>query len=93
MELVCEVYGDSLEPVWTHKNTVLHNSAKHTIVVTGVEVTSKKVESRLSVTHVTEEDLGAYTCSVAGNSTTVTVYSIFEGTRIMYMYKVTQTTV
>ena len=86
IKLVCVVYGQSLEPVWSHGNTVLQKNRKHTITVTNGEFMNSNssthtemVESCLRITHVTEEDLGEYTCSVPGNSSTVVVYAVFEG--------------
>ena len=83
VELVCEVYGyprDSSGPVWIHGSDTVTDDCWHTInvasasLLSGSSVSStNRVESRLTISNVPEEDTGEYTCSVQGNSSTVTL--------------------
>ena len=78
--LECEVYGyphDSSPPVWTHGSDKLHNG-RYTTTVTNAGLlsgnsisTTERVVSQLTITNVTVNDSGDYTCSWQGNSTTV----------------------
>ena len=82
-ELVCAVYGyprDSSGPVWTHGSDTVQDDDRISINVTNAGLLSggsvsstNSVESRLTISNVTEEDSGEYTCSVQGNSSTVTL--------------------
>ena len=83
VELVCEVYGyprDSSSPVWTHGSDPVQDGDRISINVTSASLLSgssvsstNRVESHLTISNVTEEDTGEYTCSVQGNSSTVTL--------------------
>ena len=83
VELVCEVYGyprDSSSPVWTHGSDPVQDDDRISITVTSASLLSgssvsstNRVESRLTISNVIEEDSGEYTCSVQGNSSTVTL--------------------
>ena len=80
--LECEVYGyprDSSPPVWTHGSDELHNG-RYTTTVTNAGLLSgnsisitERVVSQLTITNVTANDSGDYTCSWQGNTTTVTL--------------------
>ena len=80
--LECEVYGyprDSSPPVWTHGSDELHNG-RYTTTVTNAGLlsgnsisTTERVVSRLTITNVTANDSGDYTCSWQENTTTVTL--------------------
>ena len=80
--LKCEVYGyprDTSPPVWTHGSDELHNG-RYTTTVTNAGLlsgnsisTTERVVSQLTITNVTANDSGDYTCSWQGNSTTVTL--------------------
>ena len=77
--LECEVYGypcDSYPPVWSHGSDELHNGTKVTNagLLSGNSIsTTERVVSQLTITNVTANDSGHYTCSWQGNSTTVTL--------------------
>ena len=85
--LKCEVYGyprDSSPPVWTHGSDKLHNG-RYTTTVTNAGLlsdssisTTERVVSQLTITNVTVNDSGDYTCSWQGNSTTVTLRIVGE---------------
>ena len=78
--LKCEVYGyprDSSPPVWTHGSDELHNG-RYTTTVTNAGLlsdnsisTTERVVSQLTITNVTVNDSGDYTCSWQESSTTV----------------------
>ena len=80
--LECEVYGylcDSSSPVWTHESVELHNG-RYTTTLTNAGLlsgnsisTTERVVSQLTITNVTVNDSGDYTCSWQGNTTTVTL--------------------
>ena len=80
--LECEVYGyprNSSPPVWTHGSDELHNG-RYTTTLTNTGLlsgnsisTTERVVSQLTITNVTANDSGDYTCSWQGNSTTVTL--------------------
>ena len=84
--LSCEVYGylhDSSPPVWTSSERTSDdlNSGRFTTTLTNARLLSgnsvsstERVVSQLTIVNVTGDDSGTYyTCSVEGNSTTVTV--------------------
>ena len=83
VELVCEVYGyphDSSSPVWTHGSDPVQDGDRISITVTSASLLSgssvsstNRVVSRLTISNVTEEDSGPYTCSVQGNNSTITL--------------------
>ena len=85
--LSCEIYGyprDSSPPVWTSTSDELQ-SGRFTTAVTDVGPlngssisTTERVVSQLTINNVTEGDSGEYTCSVQGNSTTVTLALVVE---------------
>ena len=78
--LKCEVYGYprySSPPVWTHGSDELHNG-RYTTTVTNAGLlsgnsisTTERVVSQLTITNVTVNDSGDYTCFWQGNTTTV----------------------
>ena len=80
--LECGVYGyprDSSPPVWTHGSDELYNG-RYTTTVTNAGLlsgnsisTTERVVSQLTITNVTANDSGDYTCSWQGNSTTTTL--------------------
>ena len=82
-ELVCAVYGylrDSSSPVWTHGSDPVLDGDRISITVTSASLLSgssisstNRVESHLTISNVTEEDTGEYTCSVQGNSSSITL--------------------
>ena len=92
--LKCEVYGyphDSSPPVWTHGSDELHNGRYNTTVtnaglLSGNSIsTTERVVSQLTITNVTVNDSGDYTCSWQGNSTTVTLrIAIITSESIVY---------
>ena len=95
--LKCEVYGyprNSSPPVWTHGSDELHNG-RYTTTVTNAGLlsgnsisTTERVVSQLTITNVTVNDSGDYTCSWQGNSTTVTLrIAIIIGESIVYKCK------
>ena len=85
--LVCEVYGylrNSIQPQWTFMDDILPNN---TIIIflnnnnmglfyesSGLDSTTGRLESYLAIITVSEENFGDYTCSVEGNSSSVTLY-------------------
>ena len=92
-ELVCAVYGyprDSSSPVWTNGSDPVQDGDRISITVASASLLSgssvsstNRVESRLTISNVTEEDSGEYTCSVQGNSSTVTL-TVESGKFISY---------
>ena len=87
VELVCEVYGyprDSFGPVWTHGSDPVQDGDRISITVASASLLSgssvsstNRVESRLTISNVTEEDSGEYTCSVQGNSSFITLSQFY----------------
>ena len=87
--LSCKIYGyprDSSLPVWTSTSDELQ-CGRFTTTVTDVRPlngssisTTERVVSQLTIRNVTEGDSGEYTCSVQGNSTTVTLSITDRGT-------------
>ena len=87
--LSCEIYGyprNSSPPVWTSTSDELQ-SGRFTTAVTDVRPlngnsisTTERVVSQLTIFCVSERDSGEYTCSVQGNSTTVTISITDRGT-------------
>ena len=87
--LSCEIYGyphDSSPPVWTSTSDELQ-SGRFTTTVTNAGLlngnsisTTERVVSQLTIFCVSERDSGEYTCSVQGNSTTVTLSITDRGT-------------
>ena len=77
--LKCEVYGyprNSSPPVWTHGSDELHNgtTVSNAGLLSGNSIsTTERVVSQLTITNVTANDSGDYTCSWQGNTTTVTL--------------------
>ena len=92
--LKCEVYGyprDSSPPVWTRGSDELHNGRYITTVtnaglLSGNSIsTTERVVSQLTITNVTANDSGDYTCSWQGNSTTINFrVAITIGESIVY---------
>ena len=89
----CEVYGyprNSSPPVWTRGSDELHNGRYTTTtnggLLNGNSIsTTERVVSQLTITNVTANDSGDYTCSWQGNSTTVTLrVAIIIGESIVY---------
>ena len=83
--LSCEVYGyprNSSSPVWTSSESHDLQSGRFSISnnsrrLTGDSVAfNDRVISRLTIVNVTMEDAREYTCSVQGNSTTITLVVI-----------------
>ena len=81
--LECEVYGyprDSSPPVWTWSGGDLQ-SGRFTTSVTNAHLlndtnsvsSSESVVSELTISNATEGDSGEYTCSVQGNTTSVSI--------------------
>ena len=88
VNLVCEIYGyphDYSFPVWTRGSDKLQNDRYTTTVInagllSGSSISStERVVSQLTISNVTEDDSGEYTCSVDGNSTTATLTVVLEG--------------
>ena len=87
--LSCKIYGyprDSSPPVWTSTSDELQ-CGRFTTTVTDVRPlngssisTTERVVSQLTINSVTMGDSGEYTCSVQGNSTTVTLSITDRGT-------------
>ena len=83
--LSCKIYGyprDPSPPVWTFSERTSDElqSGRFNTAVTDVRPlngssisTTERVVSQLTIRNVTEGDSGEYTCSVQGNSTTVTL--------------------
>ena len=90
----CEVYGyprDSSPAVWTRGSDELHNGRYTTTMTNGGLLsnssisTTEKVLSQLTITNVTANDSGDYTCSWQGNSTTVTLrIAVIIGESLVY---------
>ena len=92
--LSCEIYGyprDSSPPVWTSsvRTSDELQSGRFTTTVTNAGLlngssisTTERVVSQLTINNVTERDLGEYTCSVQGNSTTITPIIVGAGIAI-----------
>ena len=81
--LSCEVYGyprNSSSPVWTSSHDLQSGRfsvSSNSDLLTGDSVAlSDRVISQLTIVNVTMEDAGEYTCSVQGNSTTITLVVI-----------------
>ena len=77
--LTCEVYGyprDSSPPVWSSPGRDLQTERFNITLSNGDRLMSdsvpdtERVVSQLTITDVTEEDEGEYTCSVEGQSDT-----------------------
>ena len=92
--LSCEIYGyprDSSPPVWTSSVWTRDElqSVRFTTTVTNAGLlngssisTTERVVSQLTISNVNERDLGEYTCSVQGNSTTTTPIIVGAGIAI-----------
>ena len=90
VSLSCEIYGyprDSSSPVWTSSVWTSDElqSGRFTTTVTNTGLlnsssisTTERIVSQLTIFCASERDSGEYTCSVQGNSTTVTL-TIVEG--------------
>ena len=87
--LSCEVYGyprDSSPPAWTSTSGELQSGRFNTTVtnaglLNGSSIsTTERVVSQLTIFCVSERDSGEYTCSMQGNSTTVTLSITDRGT-------------
>ena len=90
--LSCEIYGyprDSSPPVWTSSVRTRDELQSGSFTTTMTDVrplngssisTTEKVVSQLTIFCVSERDSGEYTCSVQGNSTTVTLSITDRGT-------------
>ena len=80
--LTCEVYGyprDSSPPVWSSPGRDLQTERFNITLSNGDRLMNdsvpdtERVVSQLTITDVTEEDEGEYTCSVEGQSDTFRV--------------------
>ena len=80
--LVCKVYGylrNSMQPQWTFMDDIVpNNSIKIFLNEMGLhksvlDSTTGRLESYLAIITVLEENFGDYTCSVEGNSSSVTL--------------------
>ena len=76
--LVCEVYGylrNSMQPQWTFMDDILPNNDNMGILYENSfpDSTTGRLKSYLAIITVSEENFGDYTCSVEGNSSSVTL--------------------